>query len=182
MRLLITLFFLFVFNLYANDLNKSNTTLPTKETTYIDSMALGIGKTNRHKDIQRLSIQKDFKERIDLIDIEIEGYFDFAFNRFDFDKKDTYSLSITPIFKYDFTPINDFTPYALAGIGASFLSHTYGDDRRYSTSFQFEDRIGMGIRKDKIDFQLAYMHISNASIKEPNEGIDSILLNLIYHY
>ena len=45
-------------------------------------------------------------------------------------------------------------------------------DRILSTNFQFEDRIGAGVRIGFLDVNFRYMHYSNASIKDPNHGID----------
>lgn len=174
--------------LYTN--LKKDAHIPLKEKSiientnpFIDSISLGIGKTNKQKDIQRLSAQKNFKEKIYLSDnLHLTGYFDFAFSRFNFDEKNIYSLSITPVFNYTFNHIKSFLPYVFVGIGTSYITNTKADDKNFSTNFQFEDRIGLGVKKDNLDFQLGYFHYSNASIKKPNDGIDLILLNAIYNY
>jgi len=120
-----------------------------KKNSYIDSIAFGLGKTAKQKELQRVSVQKNFQEKISLNDsLQFDGYYDFALTRFDFIKKDIYSFSITPVFKYNFSKVKNYTPYLFAGIGVSYF----------------------------------YFHNSNASIKEPNDGIDMVLLNIMYNY
>ena len=160
---------LIIFNLYANDLKEEQTI--NKKDSYIDSISIGIGKINSNNS-QRVSIQKNFNKNIVLSDsLQLNGYFDFAMSKFNFKEKNIYTFSISPVFKYNFNTINNFTPYIFAGIGASYLSNTQADGKNFSTNLQFEDRLGIGIKKEKIDFQLGYFHYSNASIKKPNDGI-----------
>ncbi len=171
---------LIIFNLYGDDLKNQQT---NKEgDLYIDSISIGVGKINSNN-AQRLSVQKNFKKEISLGDyLKLNGYFDLALNRFDFNEKNIHELSLTPVFKYDFNRIKNFTPYIFGGIGVGYLSSTKADGKGYSTHFQFEDRLGIGIKKDKIDFQLGFYHISNASIQTPNDGIDMVLLNFMYSF
>ncbi|WP_428026209.1 acyloxyacyl hydrolase [Arcobacter sp.] len=167
---------LIIFNLYGNDLKNQQTNL------YINSISIGIGKI-KSNNAQRVSVQKNLKKEIFLSDyLKLKGYFDLALNRFDFNEKNIYELSLTPVFKYDLNLSNNFTPYIFGGIGVGYLSSTKADGKVYSTHFQFEDRLGIGIKKDKIDFQLGFYHISNASIQTPNDGIDMVLLNFMYSF
>jgi lipid A 3-O-deacylase len=171
---------LIIFNLYANNLN--NTQPNNKKDLFINSISIGVGKINSNSS-QRISVQKDFKEKIFLGDIlKLSGYFDLALNRFDFNEKNIYNLSFTPVFKYNFNPIKNFTPYIFGGIGASYLSKTKTEQKNYSTHFQFEDRLGVGLKKKDLDFQIGFFHFSNASIKKPNDGINMILLNIGYNF
>jgi len=170
-------------NIIATQQNKTENILLKDKNAYIDSMGLSIGKTMGNKDLQRISVQKNFKEKVSLTDsLQFDGYFDFSTTRFDFDQKDIYNFSITPVFQYNLIQRKNFGTYLFAGVGVSLFSDTMADTKNLSTYFQFDDRIGIGLKKEMIDFQLAYFHNSNGSIKEPNDGIDMILLNIMYKY
>ena len=54
----------------------------------------------------------------------------------------------------------------------AYLEEYHIADRNLSTNFQFEDRIGVGMKIGFFDLKFRYMHYSNASIIEPNNGID----------
>ena len=72
-------------------------------------------------------------------------------------------------------------PFLEVGLGAHFLSNIRFDDLSLSTSLQFGSHIGAGIYfgKDR-RFSLVYrfQHLSNASVKQPNPGVEFHLLQL----
>jgi len=174
------------------DLTKKNESILYRSSTkstiqktdyYIDSISLGIGKTAKKKNVYKISVQKNFKEKISLSDsLKFNGYFDFTLTKFDYNEKNIYSVSFTPVFKYMFSKKHHYAPYLFAGVGVSYFSDTIVDNKDISTHFQFDDRLGVGFEKDNLDFQLGYFHNSNASIKKPNDGIDMILFNILYRY
>ena len=103
------------------------------------------------------------------------------------DKNDLLDLSLTPVFRYqrDATLSSGVTPYAEAGIGPHLLSETRLGSRTLSTSFQFGSLLGVGLGfGDNGQYELAYrfQHISNAGIKEPNDGLNLHLLRLGYSF
>lgn len=66
-------------------------------------------------------------------------------------------------------------PYTEIGVGASWLSKTEIEGRILSLHFQFEDKVGLGMRfgsKQQYDIAVRAYHYSNASIKRPNCGIN----------
>jgi len=71
-------------------------------------------------------------------------------------------------------------PFGEIGVGMHLLSRTQiSEEKSFSTAFQFGDRIAIGYRfGDAIDSELAFrlQHYSNAGIKEPNPGINFLLL------
>jgi len=79
------------------------------------------------------------------------------------------------LFEYVFPLSEKLQPYVKGGIGALYMSqHTL----EQSTQYNFLPQGGGGIRyfiKDNIalDFEYRYRHLSNASIKHPNSGIDA---------
>jgi hypothetical protein len=76
-------------------------------------------------------------------------------------------------------------PFIEAAVGFHLLSHTSIGDRRMSTAFQFGNHIGVGYRFGaKAHYELGYrfQHLSNASIKRPNPGINFHQIRLQYHF
>ncbi|MFI4938417.1 MAG: acyloxyacyl hydrolase [Candidatus Berkiellales bacterium] len=71
-------------------------------------------------------------------------------------------------------------PYTELGVGLSWLSQTEIQGRILSLHFQFEDKIGMGMRfgnKQQYDLALRAYHYSNASIKRPNSGVNLAMIS-----
>ena len=54
--------------------------------------------------------------------------------------------------------------------------------RELGSSFQFEDRVGAGFRNGPHDWNLRYIHYSNAGFEEPNDGLDLVMINYGYHF
>jgi len=67
--------------------------------------------------------------------------------------------------------------YVEAGIGAYLLSKTINSpEHRLPSSFQFGSHIGAGLRLGAGTIGIALQHLSNAGLKQPNGGIDLILV------
>lgn len=83
------------------------------------------------------------------------------------------------------TGFANIRPFFEMGIGLSWLSKREIGGRRISTHFQFEDRIGLGLRFGKGQpYELNYrlFHYSNASIKRPNSGVNIQMLTFAYWF
>jgi lipid A 3-O-deacylase len=97
--------------------------------------------------------------------------------------EDLFDVGLTPVFRIQRNDLRG--PYLEAGIGFHFLSRTSLGDKRFSTSFQFGDHIGAGLRfgaKGQYDFGYRFQHLSNAGIKRPNNGINFHQVRFQYHY
>lgn len=92
-------------------------------------------------------------------------------------------IGLTPVLRLQ---QNDNTGlYGEAGIGAHLLSKTSLGGKRFSTSFQFGNHLGVGYRfgaKGALDLGIRYQHLSNASIKQPNNGINFTQVRLQYWF
>jgi len=68
--------------------------------------------------------------------------------------------------------------YYEAGVGGYLLSKTINnDDTRVPSAFEFGSHIGIGFRLAKNHtLGIGLQHLSNAGIKQPNGGIDLLLL------
>lgn len=65
--------------------------------------------------------------------------------------------------------------YAEASVGFHLLSDTTLGPKRFGTTFQFSEHLGVGYQfgaKRALDIGLRYQHLSNAGIKQPNNGIN----------
>jgi hypothetical protein len=84
-----------------------------------------------------------------------------------------FDLNATPVWR-----TGNSWGYLEAGIGVYLLSKTINSPQhRLPSSFQFGSHVGMGLRLGKdATLGIALQHLSNAGIKQPNGGIDLILL------
>jgi len=77
-------------------------------------------------------------------------------------------------------------PYFEFGEGFRLLSHVHiNANRGFATAFQFDNHIGLGLEfgsNGQYDVGYRFRHISNASIKHPNNGINVQELQLTYHF
>src|SRR5262245_35601399 len=87
-----------------------------------------------------------------------------------------FDLHATPVWRADFS-----RTYVEGGIGVYLLSHTINNDTTHmSTSFEFGSHIGAGVRlgeRRETRVGIAVQHLSNAGIKEPNGGVNFVLLS-----
>lgn len=83
--------------------------------------------------------------------------------------KDAVHLGVVPMLRWQMGAF-----YAEGGIGASFFSRTQFGNRNISTSFQFQDHLGVGFLLTRdTSVGLRYTHYSNADIKRPNPGLET---------
>jgi lipid A 3-O-deacylase len=77
-------------------------------------------------------------------------------------------------------------PYLEAGIGVRVLTHArQSTNFTMSSAFQFADMVGVGFGLgEKQHYQVGYrfQHLSNASIKEPNPGINFQQIYVQYNF
>jgi len=73
--------------------------------------------------------------------------------------------------------------YLELGVGPSMLSRSEFGGRELSTRFQFTSHFGTGIVINKAHrLGLRYTHVSNASIKKPNPGLDLVEVAYTYQF
>lgn len=86
------------------------------------------------------------------------------------------SISFAPVFVYEFAG-GDVVPFVEAGIGVSLFSDTRVGSRDLGSAFNFEDRLGLGLKIAQTHrVGVRMIHYSNAGISEPNDGIESYSL------
>lgn len=141
----------------------------------LDGVTVQIGESSENTTTYRLGAQFEFGRTLWQSDgggARLDGYWDAGVTRWS--SLDATSLSITPMFRLSFgTSDAGVTPFLEGGIGASYFTETDLDDRDLGSKFQFEDRLGAGLAfAGGSEVGVRYYHYSNASIKQPNDGID----------
>ena len=155
----------------------------------VDGMAVEVGGGDG-TDMARVALQWNWNKRwFQGQDWHLGGYWDLGIGHWHDsstapgENSSITEIGLTPVFRIQ---RNEGTgPYGEIGIGAHFLSSTQIGDKRLSTAFQFGDHLGFGYRfGTKASWDLAYrfQHLSNGSIKKPNDGINFHLLRVQYHF
>jgi hypothetical protein len=95
-------------------------------------------------------------------------------------------LGLTPVMRFKQKNPNWFDPYLEVGLGLHFISgHHVTDNRDLGSNYLFGTHIGAGVRLGpQQQFEIAFrlQHLSNAGLKQPNEGIDFHIVHLGYNF
>jgi lipid A 3-O-deacylase len=156
----------------------------------VDSVSLEIGSAD-DSSLARLGLQWRWqKQWWKSNGTHIGGYWDWTLARWherrhqdiSGNSQNIHAFGITPVFRFQRDTLKGF--YAEAGIGANLLSELYDNGgKRFSTSFQFGDHIGIGyVFQNNLDLGLKIQHYSNAGIKKPNPGLDFALISVRYPF
>ncbi len=137
-----------------------------------------VGRTEKSTMTYRLGLQKNFQSRWWQTDVgALTGYWDAGYTFWKGDKEsDNHSISVSPVLVYEFNG-DVFRPYLEAGIGVSLFENTRIESQRLGSSFQFEDRFGVGVRFYNQAIGLRAIHYSNGGLKKPNNGIEAYSLD-----
>jgi hypothetical protein len=161
----------------------------------VDGMSIELGtsdSSNTSVDLVRVGVQWDWSKRWALgSNWHVGGYWDLSLGYWDNDSRNRSTSSIvdfgvTPVFRLQQTTPGAVAPYLEAAVGFHYLSKSsVGSERRFGSRFQFGDHIGLGLRfgpRHAYDIGYRYQHLSNAGIKQPNQGINFHQLRLQYHF
>ena len=116
---------------------------------------------------------------------QLGGYWDAQIGAWDNDAGpgSLADISLTPVFRLASA---DSPIYFEAAIGFHYLSdYPSRGGSRFAPKFQFGDHLGIGARfgaRKEHDLGLRLQHLSNAGIKNPNPGINLILVRYQYHF
>lgn len=137
-----------------------------------------VGQSGDSNMVYRLGMQWDWDRSWMQSDMgRLTGYWDLGYTYWDGDETSSnHSLSFTPVFVYEFAG-QSVRPYIEAGIGVAAFSSTDLEDNDLGSSFQFEDRIGVGLRFSGQEIGLRAVHYSNAGLKNPNDGAEAYTLH-----
>ena len=101
------------------------------------------------------------------------------------ESRSLWDAAVYPTFRLIATGDPAFTPFGEASLGAHVVSRTRIEDRRLSTAFQFGEQLAFGVRfgaSKAFALALRAEHVSNGSIKLPNDGATFYGLELQYDW
>ncbi|MAX32294.1 MAG: acyloxyacyl hydrolase [Halomonadaceae bacterium] len=87
-------------------------------------------------------------------------------------EKSNAALVLAPALRYTFAG----GTFIEGGVGAAIFLEAHLRDSEFGTAGQFEDRLAIGRPWGPGALQLALAHYSNASIKQPNDGLEVLSL------
>ena len=94
-------------------------------------------------------------------------------------------FGVTPIVRF-IKGSGAIRPFVEAGVGVRLLTHPrISSNYTLSSSFQFADMVGVGAQfggHQQYQFGYRFQHVSNASIKEPNPGINFHQIYVQYNF
>lgn len=134
-----------------------------------------VGQTGESTMTYRLGVQFEFGASWWQTSVgRLTGYWDAGYTYWKGDEASSnHSLSIAPVFVYEFNG-DSVKPYLELGVGIAGFDSTEIEDRELGSSFQFEDRIGAGLRfAVGHELGIRAIHYSNAGLKQPNDGVES---------
>lgn len=148
--------------------------------TLVDDVFVGAGYGGNGGTFVRIGIRNDFEVALFRSDVgHLSGYAEVALLHWSNDDERLWGGVLAPVVAYYFgSESRSVRPYIGGGIGVTWLSDTRIGERRLSTHIQFEDRIGIGLASGRIDAYLAFIHYSNGSIMQPNDGVEELLLTI----
>ncbi|WP_028239673.1 acyloxyacyl hydrolase [Stutzerimonas azotifigens] len=138
-------------------------------------LTASVGQTGESTMTYRLGLQFDFGTNWWQTSVgRLTGYWDAGYTYWEGDETSAnHSLSLSPVFVYEFNG-DAVRPYLEAGIGIAAFESTEIEDRDLGSSFQFEDRLGAGLRfAGGHEVGIRAIHYSNAGLKNPNDGVES---------
>ena len=161
----------------------------------VDGMSVELGtsdSSNSDVDMLRIGVQWDWSKRWAISqNWHIGGYWELSAGYWSNNSprktnNGLTDLGFTPVFRLQQSSMGPISPYVEGAIGFHLLSETsVSEERRFSTTFQFGDHLGFGIRfgpKHAMDLGYRYQHLSNAGIKDPNQGINFHQVRYQYHF
>ncbi|AOA06768.1 MULTISPECIES: acyloxyacyl hydrolase [Pseudomonas] len=142
-------------------------------------LEFAVGHTSESTMTYRLGLKSDWDKSWLQSDVgRLTGYWDGAYTYWEGDKSSaSNSLSFSPVLVYEFAG-ESVKPYLEAGIGVALFSHTEVEGNRLGSAFQFEDRLGFGLRfAGGHEVGIRATHYSNAGISSNNDGVESYALH-----
>ena len=155
-------------------------------TYYNSALSLDMGNAKSNMTIQRIAYKRETTQLLRVGNTALPGYVETSFNRWHGAQQNTYAVAISPVFVKTLCQTCQAKPYLEAGIGAALISRhqlrTTDGIRDMASTFQFEDRLGIGIKTKKLAYHIRYMHYSNANLKKPNAGLDTLQAGIAFNF
>lgn len=148
-------------------------------TAQAAGVEFAVGQTSDSTMTYRLGLQFDWDKSWLQSDVgRLTGYWSGAYTYWEGDESSSNnSLSFSPVFVYEFAGQN-VKPYVELGVGVALFSNTEYEGKKLGSAFQFEDRLGFGLRfAGGHEVGIRATHYSNAGLSSPNNGVESYALH-----
>ena len=148
-------------------------------TAQAAGVEFGVGETSDSTMTYRLGMQFEWDKSWWQSDVgRLTGYWNGAYTYWNGRKSaSNNSLSFSPVFVYEFAG-ESVKPYVELGVGVAFFNHTRVEDNHIGSVFEFEDRLGFGLRfAGGHEVGIRAIHYSNAGMTNPNDGAESYALH-----
>lgn len=151
----------------------------------IDGASVELGSGQGSTRVMRFGLEWDWQKKW-LTDQrwQLGGYWDLQIGGWD-NRAGNISftdIGLTPVFRL---AAQDSPVYFEGAIGFHYLSdYPTRGGAPFSSKFQFGDHLGIGLRfgeRKEHDLSLRAQHLSNAGYRNPNPGINLLLLRYQYH-
>ena len=143
----------------------------------VGGVSLELGRGDDQTNVLRIAVQDKWrKQEAAAPSWRLAGYWELSAGAWDNHDESTADVGLTPVFRIERESL-----YVEAAIGLHLVQTRISAARIFSTSFQFGDHLGAGMRFDKYDFGIRLQHISNGGIRRPNPGINFLLVRFQYN-
>lgn len=153
----------------------------------LDGVRIAGGSGDHSSDGYEIALLGDIDKT--WFDGKVRAQWQLSFSDWDFDdgpNDDLQVISAAPVFIYDFNErSNGLQAYIDYSIGFAYVSETKIDNDDLGMHFQFDNRIGLGVRfgpDQRHDLSISYRHISNAGLDSDNDGYDVVVGAYTYRY
>ena len=151
----------------------------------VDGASVELGRGDDRTNLLRFAVQWNWRSAWPAgRQWRLGGYWELSAGAWGNHDKSSADFALTPVFRLE-RHADAHSPYLEAAIGFHILSRHISRERLFSTNFQFGDHLGAGVRfgaGGRYDLGLRLQHISNGGIREPNPGIDFLMLRLQHHF
>lgn len=142
-------------------------------------LAMEIGRGDEDTNLLRLSFVHAWRKGEPAApDWHLAGYWEFSAAIWDNHDESTADVSATPVFRFQRDSI-----YLEGAIGFHLVTSHISAHRTFSSAFQFGTHVGAGYRfgpARRYDLGLRVQHISNGGLREPNPGINFVIVRFQY--
>ena len=144
-----------------------------------NGLAVEIGHGDENTNLLRLSVTSTWRKGEPAApDWHLVGYWEFSAGIWDNHDESTADVSATPVFR-----LARAAAYVEGAIGVHLVTSHISAQRTFSSAFQFGTHVGAGYRfgpAQRYDLGLRVQHLSNGGLREPNPGINFLLVRFQY--
>jgi hypothetical protein len=143
----------------------------------VDGIAVEYGRGDDRTNLLRLSMVDKWRKNAerDPPEWRLAGYWDLSAAVWDNIEDSTADIGFAPVFR-----IEKRQYYVEGAIGLHLVQTHISSHRVFSTSFQFAEHVGAGVRSGKYTYGVHAQHLSNGGINHPNPGINFLIVKLQY--